>query len=60
MFDLDRFVSNPKFLKSIWRKMLTASPMPRVLLIPLPEACKVKKPVKDLIMEARPALCIFG
>ena len=31
----------------------------RMLLIPLPEACKVKEPVQDLIMETRPVLCIF-
>jgi len=31
-----------------------------MLLIPLPEACKVKKPVQDLTMETWPVLRIFG
>ena len=30
-----------------------------MLLIPLPEACKLKKPVQDLIMEARAPFSIF-
>jgi hypothetical protein len=36
---------------------VTASGM---LLNPLPEACKVKKPVQDLTMETWPVLRIFG
>ena len=30
------------------------------MLLTLPEACRVKKPVQDLIMETWPVLCIFG
>jgi len=36
---------------------VTASEM---LLIPLPEACKVKRPVQNLTMETWPVLRIFG
>ena len=52
---------------ALGRKKLGAARSPRggrardrMLLVPLPEACKVKKPVQDLIVESWPVLRIFG